>query len=212
MIELRRIVLLNWHLLTRADLDLAGDGAVLGQNRSGKSTLIDLIQAVFAGGSARLFRFNRSAGEGGGRSDRTLAGYCLGQLNEDTFLRNEARSHIALVFEDSSGTKLPVSIGLAIEASRGQQAEVVGHFIAEGVRLDTGMLLDEAANGLRPTDWPVPGPKMPRRWWRTAYARRCAKLHPRIHAVALHEAPHLGPGTVRPHLRCGAFVHGHDLG
>ena len=155
MIELRRIVLVNWHLLTRADLDLAGDGAVLGQNWSGKSTLIDLIQAVFAGGSPRLFRFNRSAGEGGGRSDRTLAGYCLGQLNEDTFLRDEARSHIALVFEDSSGTKLPVSIGLAIEASRGQQAEVVGHFIAEGVRLDTGMLLDEAANGLRPTDWPV---------------------------------------------------------
>ncbi|MER8784663.1 hypothetical protein NKH60_26115 [Mesorhizobium sp. M1006] len=61
MIELRRIVLVNWHMMVRADLDLAGDAAILGQNRSGKSTIIDLIQAIMAGGSSRLYRFNRSA-------------------------------------------------------------------------------------------------------------------------------------------------------
>lgn len=155
MIELRRIVLLNWHMMTRADLDVTGDAAILGQNRSGKSTIIDLIQAVMAGGSPRLFRFNRSAGEGGGRSERTLAGYCLGQLNEDTFLRQEARSHIALVFEDTSGDRPPVSIGLTVEAVRGQPAEVVGHFVAEGLRVGTAMLVDEAEGGLRPTAWPA---------------------------------------------------------
>jgi hypothetical protein len=153
MIELRRIVLVNWHLLTRADLDLAGDAAILGQNRSGKSTIIDLIQAIMAGGSPRLFRFNRSAGEGGGRSDRTLAGYSLGQLNEDTFLRNEARSHIALVFEDAEGTRPAVSLGLSIEAVRGQPAEVVGHFIAEGARVDTSMLVEETGTSSRPAAW-----------------------------------------------------------
>ncbi len=153
MLELRRIVLVNWHLLTRADLDVAGDAAILGQNRSGKSTIIDLIQAIMAGGSPRLFRFNRSAGEGGGRSDRTLAGYSLGQLNEDTFLRNEARSHIALVFEDTGGTRPPVSLGLSIEAVRGQPADVVGHFIAEGVRIDTSMLVEENGTLTRPAAW-----------------------------------------------------------
>lgn len=155
MIELRRIVIVNWHMLTRADLDLAGDAAILGQNRSGKSTIIDLIQAIMAGGSPRLFRFNRSAGEGGGRSDRNLAGYCLGQLNEDTFLRNEARSHIAIVFEDAEGVRPPVSLGLSIEATRGQPAEIVGHFIAEGVSVNTSMLLDAADASLRPTPWPA---------------------------------------------------------
>jgi hypothetical protein len=153
VIELRRIVLVNWHLLTRSDLDLAGDAAILGQNRSGKSTIIDLMQAILAGGSPRLFRFNRSAGEGGGRSDRTLAGYSLGQLNDDTFLRNEARSHIALVFEDTEQKRLPVTLGLSIEAIRGQPAEVVGHFVAEGVRVDTSMLVEESAGSCRPAQW-----------------------------------------------------------
>lgn len=155
MMELRRIVLVNWHMMTRADLDLFGDAAILGQNRSGKSTIIDLIQAVMAGGSARLYRFNRSAGEGGGRSERTLSGYCLGQLNEDTFLRNEARSHIALVFEDPEGRRMPVSLGLSIEAARGQATEVVGHFVAEGVSVDTSMLLDAVDVSPRPSAWPA---------------------------------------------------------
>ena len=34
MMELRRIVLVNWHMMPRADLELAGDAAILGQNRS----------------------------------------------------------------------------------------------------------------------------------------------------------------------------------
>lgn len=155
MIERRRIVLVNWHMMVRADLDLAGDAAILGQNRSGKSTIIDLIQAIMAGGSSRLYRFNRSAGESSGRSDRTLGGYCLGQLSEDTFLRNQARSYIALVFEDSERRRMPVSLGLSVEAARGQQTEVVGRFVAEGISVDTSMLLDIDQDASRPTVWPV---------------------------------------------------------
>lgn len=155
MMELRRIVLVNWHMMVRADLDLAGDAAILGQNRSGKSTIIDLIQAIMAGGSSRLYRFNRSAGDSSGRSDRTLGGYCLGQLNEDTFLRNQARSYIALVFEHPERRRMPVSLGLSIEAARGQETEVVGRFVAEGISVDTSMLLDIGEDGSRPTVWPV---------------------------------------------------------
>jgi hypothetical protein len=149
MIELRRIVLVNWHLMTCADLDLAGDAAILGKNAAGKSTIIDLIQAVMAGGSPRLYRFNRSAGEGGQRSERTIAGYCLGQLDDDRFLRDDARSYIALVFENTDGQRRPVTLGLAIEAMRGQKADIVGRFVADGVRLDSGMLIDEK----RPMEW-----------------------------------------------------------
>ena len=155
MMELRRIVLVNWHMMVRADLDLVGDAAILGQNRSGKSTIIDLIQAIMAGGSSRLYRFNRSAGEGGGGSERTLASYCLGQLNEDAFLRNQARSHIAVVFEHPEGRRMPVSLGLSVEAARGQPTEVVGRFVAEGVGVDTSMLLDGSDASLRPSEWSV---------------------------------------------------------
>ncbi|MDK4705023.1 SbcC/MukB-like Walker B domain-containing protein [Rhizobium sp. CNPSo 4062] len=154
MIELRRIVLVNWHLMARADLDLAGDAAILGKNAAGKSTIIDLIQAVMAGGSSRLHKFNRSAGEGTQRSERTLAGYCLGQLNDDTFLRDDARSYIALVFEDPDGRR-PVTLGLAIEVMRGQPADIVGRFVADGARLDSAMLTDETDGVLRPADWRV---------------------------------------------------------
>lgn len=151
MIGLSRISLVNWHLLTRADLDVFGDAAILGQNRSGKSTLIDLVQAVIAGGSARYYRFNRSAGETGSRSDRTLAGYCLGQLNEDSFIREEgALTHVALVFRDDAGVRPPISLGLSIEAERGRSAEVVGRFVAKGVDLDTSIFLEEDSDGVRP--------------------------------------------------------------
>lgn len=153
MIELSRIVLLNWHMISRADLNVGGDLAILGQNRSGKSTIIDLIQAVLAGGSARLYRFNRSAGEGGSRSDRTLAGYCLGQLSDDSFLRNQAITHVALVFEDRAGGRLPVTLGLSIEATRGRPAEVIGLYVAEGVAVDTSMLIDEHGESIRPSEW-----------------------------------------------------------
>jgi hypothetical protein len=139
--------------MARADLDLAGDAAILGKNAAGKSTIIDLIQAVMAGGSSKFYRLNRSAGESGQRSERTLAGYCLGQLNDDTFLRPDARSYIALVFEDPDGMRRSVTLGLAIEVMRGQAADVVGRFVADGVRLDTGMLLDEKDGASRPAEW-----------------------------------------------------------
>jgi hypothetical protein len=153
--ELRRIVLVRWHLLIQADLDVSGDIAILGQNRSGKSTLIDLIQTVLTGGSGAYYRFNKSAGEGGSRSERTLLGYCLAQLNEEVFLRTDGWTHIGLVFEDSEGKRAPLSLGLAIEASRTHGHDVAGRYIAEGIRLESEMFLEETGEGPRPLAWPA---------------------------------------------------------
>ena len=148
MMQLAHIALVQWHLFSREDLAISGDSAILGQNRSGKSTLIDLIQAVMAGGSRRWYHFNRSAGETGSRkSERTLRGYCLGQLNEHEFLREEAVTHIALVFDDPAGLRPPVSVGLCIEASVVEEAQVVGRYIAPGIRIDTAMLVEELDGG-----------------------------------------------------------------
>ncbi|QFY61477.1 DNA primase [Rhizobium grahamii] len=148
MMQLSRISLVQWHLFGREDLDISGNGAILGQNTSGKSTLIDLIQAVMAGGSPRYYRFNRSAGEtGSSRSERTMRGYCLGQLNEHHVLREQSITHIALVFDDPTGMRKPVSIGLCIEASATEDAQIVGRYIAPGVRIHTDMLVEDLADG-----------------------------------------------------------------
>jgi energy-coupling factor transporter ATP-binding protein EcfA2 len=153
MMQLRRISLVQWHLFGRADLDLWGDTAILGTNRSGKSTLIDLIQLVMTGGSPRFYRFNRSAGEGGGRSDRTLRSYCLGQLSETHRLRKESVTHVALVFEDPEGARPPVSIGLCVEATL-DEAQIVGKYIAPGISLDTSLLVETLEDGrLRSASW-----------------------------------------------------------
>lgn len=148
MMQLSRIVLVQWHLFSREDLDITGDAAILGKNRSGKSTLIDLIQTVMTGGARRYYRFNSSAGEAGGaRSERSLRGYCLGQLSEHDFLREESVTHIALVFEDRDGVRPPVSVGLCFEATLHEDAQAVGRYVAPGVRVDTNMLVEAIAGG-----------------------------------------------------------------
>ena len=50
---------------------------------------------------------------------------------------------------------MPVSLGLSIEAAHGQQTEVVGRFVAEGISVDTSMLLDIGDDASRPSVWPV---------------------------------------------------------
>lgn len=154
--QLARISLVQWHLFSKADLDVLGDAAILGPNRSGKSTLIDLVQTVMTGGSANLYKFNRSAGEGGGRSERTLRAYCLGQLEERSTLRSETVTHIALVFEDAAGGRPPVSVGLCIAASVRDEARIEGRYVAVGVKVDTGLFLEtDGQGGQRSVQWPV---------------------------------------------------------
>ncbi|GGF62237.1 hypothetical protein GCM10007301_22490 [Azorhizobium oxalatiphilum] len=148
MMHLSRISLVQWHLFGREDLDLVGDAAILGKNRSGKSTLIDLIQAVMSGGSARYHKFNRSAGESGSRgSERTLRSYCLGQLGEGEYQREASITHIALGFEDPDGLRPPVSIGLCIEASAQEEAQIVGRYVTPGVLISTASFVERLESG-----------------------------------------------------------------
>lgn len=147
MIQLSRISLVQWHLFPKADLDIVGDAAILGPNRSGKSTLIDLIQAVLTGGSANLYKFNSSAGERGGRSERTLRAYCLGQLDEHMVLRQESVTHIALAFEDPLNTRPPVTVGLCVTASVREDARIEARYVAIGVKVDSSQFIETDAEG-----------------------------------------------------------------
>ncbi|MFC0220169.1 SbcC/MukB-like Walker B domain-containing protein [Pseudochelatococcus lubricantis] len=153
MIHLTGISLVNWHRFTVADVDFAGNTAVLGKNATGKSTLIDLIQAVMAGGSGAYYRFNRSAGEGGSRSDRTLRSYCLGQTDIGKPGRSQCVTHLALRFD---GGEKPVTIGLCIEAAESEEApRIVGRYVVEGVSVNTRFFLEDRGGETFPSMWPT---------------------------------------------------------
>jgi hypothetical protein len=75
-------------------------------------------------------------------------------LNEEVFLRTDGWTHIGLVFEDSEGKRPPLSIGLAIEASKTHGHDVAGRYVAEGIRLGSDMFLEETEQGPLPLTWP----------------------------------------------------------
>tara|TARA_B110000037_G_scaffold103434_1_gene120472 strand:+ start:4737 stop:8123 length:3387 start_codon:yes stop_codon:yes gene_type:complete len=73
-IQLSKIHALNWYGY-RDTLPVKGNLVLAGVTGSGKSILMDLLMLVLVGPERARHHFNRSAT--GGRSDRTIKGYCL---------------------------------------------------------------------------------------------------------------------------------------
>ncbi|MCC8949700.1 AAA family ATPase [Bradyrhizobium sp. Arg62] len=136
MMELRHVSMVNWHLFDVEDFNLTGHAGVFGENRSGKSTILDMAQVVLTGGNKNVQRLNAVAGDKGksrSASKRTIVDYCLGALGEDERKREQARTYICLGFVDSEGKRPSVSIGMAIEARRSETNEtVLGRFVVAG--------------------------------------------------------------------------------
>jgi len=53
MMELRHIAMINWHLFDVEDIEIEGHTGVFGENRSGKSTILDMAQVVLTGGNSQ---------------------------------------------------------------------------------------------------------------------------------------------------------------
>ncbi len=157
MMELRHLAMVNWHLFDVEDIEVAGHIGVLGENRSGKSTVLDMAQVVLTGGNRKFMRLNAVAGEGAkGRSTskRTIVGYCLGALGVDDARRDEARTYIALGFEDTAGLRPPVTIGLALEARKSESNEtVLGRFIVVGKVLHAQDFIEVRQGRRFPAHW-----------------------------------------------------------
>ena len=73
-IQLSKIHALNWYGY-RDTLPVKGNLVLAGVTGSGKSILMDLLMLVLVGPERARHHFNRSAT--GGKSDRTIKGYCL---------------------------------------------------------------------------------------------------------------------------------------
>ena len=158
MKRLVRLLLINWYRLEQASVEIEGHTAVIGPNASGKSSLLDAIQAVLVGGDKRWWNPNASAGE---KSTRSLRDYCLGvvrdpdnpDLSQEFRPREQAITYLVLVFRDTEDGGA-TSIGLAIHARLEESQEHIdGRFVAPGLDLILSDLVDQTPEGATPKPW-----------------------------------------------------------
>ncbi|MBV8472639.1 MAG: hypothetical protein JO107_15095 [Hyphomicrobiales bacterium] len=162
MFRLVNIALINWHLIDIADIEIdessEGIAGILGENRSGKSTLLDLVQTVMTGNNGRYLRLNASANEEGKkRNQRTVRDYCLGRYGgrETPPKRKEALTYLVLAFHNRE-TGSDLSIGIAIAARiEEKDAQTLALFIAPGVRLSAEDFVEEIEGKPLPVKWPI---------------------------------------------------------
>ncbi len=157
MKRLVRLLLINWYRIDQLSIDIAGHTAVIGPNASGKSSLLDAVQAVLVGGHKDWWRPNASAGEKSTRS----RDYCLGvvrdpdnqELSAEFKPRPHAVTHLVLVFRDDSGES--TSVGISMHAKLEESSEQIdGRFIAPGLDLQLSDLTQSQLDGEQiPMPW-----------------------------------------------------------
>jgi hypothetical protein len=139
-LSLVKLIAVNWSFHEQFDLPVTGTSAFIGDNGTGKSALLDMIQVAYAGGKPAGVRLNPGA-QKSQKGGRTIGEYALGAV-ETRFLRDSAICYIALAFD---GDNRCYTIGLAITATKGSAAhpyDIVDRFIAPGVVLDSSDFLD----------------------------------------------------------------------
>uniref|UniRef100_UPI003AA93526 ATP-binding protein n=1 Tax=Terasakiella pusilla TaxID=64973 RepID=UPI003AA93526 len=148
MMNLTDILCINWHLFDREQITLSHNTAILGGNRTGKSTIMDAIQIVMAGGKTDFFDLNRASTQSG-KTKRTIADYCRGRLSETFWKRDESRTYIALVFQDAYSQRAPISIGLQYDVSPESEKWVkpIARFVIPGLALSCDDFLEFDATG-----------------------------------------------------------------
>jgi uncharacterized protein YPO0396 len=158
VIELRRIIVIDWYLFRAQQVDMRGMTAIIGPNGAGKSAIIDAVQTVLTGASMASIRFNPSA-QSNVRSKRTLRDYCLGVVSLDEKgersepTRQNAYTYIVLVFEDLDDGSA-VSLGVAFSASASRSDESCeARFIAKGALTKDDLLASIGDDEVETLQW-----------------------------------------------------------
>lgn len=97
MKKINRIRLINWHYFVNETLNINGSFLLTGENKSGKSTILDAIQYILTANSRN---FNKSANE---NSKRDLKGYvrCKTGIDGKEYLRSgSVTCYVAIEFFD----------------------------------------------------------------------------------------------------------------
>lgn len=141
MMNLKRIVLVQFYLHEATDIEVEGSVAFLGPNGSGKSSTLDAVQLALIGAHGNYTDFNTQLVSA--KKRRTISGYCLGLIRPEGGgdgeiegrARDEARTYIALVFADPK-TGESLSFGVCIEADiDSDKHDTKGLFVLPGREL-----------------------------------------------------------------------------
>ncbi len=137
-IQLSKIHALNWYGY-RDSLPVKGNLVLAGVTGSGKSILMDLLMLVLVGPERARHHFNRSAT--GGRSDRTIKGYCLLDTKREEngqpqyFHHKGVTTYIGGEFTWPDGSKIE-TWGLRFEFTNSSENDGASHPFFCPARLD----------------------------------------------------------------------------
>lgn len=152
MIELRRVIVVDWYLFRVEQFDLRGMTALIGPNGAGKSALIDAVQTALTGGSMASIRFNASA-QNTTKSKRSICDYCLGVVSLDEKgehsepTRQNAYTYAILGLVDAK-TGAATNIGVAFSASANKSDEhCEARFMVHGGLVGKEDLLEPVGKG-----------------------------------------------------------------
>lgn len=208
MYLLSHLVLVNWHNFEPIELPFSRLTAVIGENRSGKSTLLDAMQVALLGNHGNWRELNRAAADE--RSRRTVRSYCLGMVAPgQPPLRSSALTWIALHFRDEE-THHDVSIGLHLVASLDDPAERTSHFILKGVRLGLADFVEETqedgGNFVVPLDWESAMHRIARTSSAAPNASLLTPTGPERYVGEWMKAMNAGGRSPQPRILAKAFV------
>jgi hypothetical protein len=150
MYELANVALINWFLAERQDIRVEGTIGMYGENRAGKSTILDAVQTVMLSNDKTALQLNKAANqEKKRRNKRSVHSYCLGRTGGagEAPLRDSCYTHLALAFHDRTGGRR-LSTGLMLEARASEsREETLGRWIAVGVEITTDDLVIASDGG-----------------------------------------------------------------
>lgn len=155
MKRLESVKLVQFLLYEQQEFRLEEITGLFGRNGSGKSSALDAVQIAMMGANKNLMHFNAQADNKSHQQSRTLRSYCLGQYGDtiEQCARPQATTYVTLVWRDTE-TNEPVSMGVCIEASLGNEAEkVLGRYVIRGVELTMSEHLQSVDGATMPLPW-----------------------------------------------------------
>ncbi|WP_168226694.1 SbcC/MukB-like Walker B domain-containing protein [Rhodoferax sediminis] len=154
MKRLESVKLVQFLLYEQQEFRLEEITGLFGRNGSGKSSALDAVQIAMMGANKNLMHFNAQA-DAKSHQSRTLRSYCLGQYGDsiEQCARPQATTYITLVWRDTE-TNEPVSMGVCIEASLGNETEkVLGRYVIRGIELTMSEHLQTMDGVTMPLPW-----------------------------------------------------------
>ena len=145
MIRLEAVRLVNWYHFVDETFHIEGSCLLLGDNGSGKSTVLDAIQLALVADLSQV-RFNKAANE---NSRRSLYGYVRCKLGSEDetrpgqvrFARQGCTSYVLLQFSGSQGERAGCTAGVAMEAAETDLNVSRWHFVLPGFRAQDAPLM-----------------------------------------------------------------------